>query len=67
MGIFYHYAIVHNRLLIWWTDYDGVNHEEWFWGEEANKFFELENTVNNEIQNSLCAIIRHANIKTNIT
>ena len=58
MGIWYHYAIVHNRLLIWWTDDNGVDHEEWFWGEEAKKFIELEYTANLEIQQSLSRIAK---------
>ena len=57
MGIWFNYAIVHKRLLIWWTDNNGAEHEEWFWGVEAEKFMELEYKANEAIQDALRSII----------
>lgn len=58
MGTWYHYAVVHNRVLVWWTDDNGTEREEWFWGEEAERFMKLEDTANTEIQKSLYALAR---------
>lgn len=41
MGFGYYHAIVHDRVLIWWTDNDGVKHEEWIEGAMAETLAEV--------------------------
>lgn len=35
MGTYYHCALVHGRVLIWWTDNDGTERQAWLEGDAA--------------------------------
>ena len=53
MGIYYQHAIVHDRVLIWWTDNDSVNHEVWLEGEDAQALINAANSADYIMQNSI--------------
>jgi hypothetical protein len=55
MGIYYEYAIVHGRVLIWWSDNDGVAHSKWIEGEDAVKLYGFLSKMDIDIQRELAA------------
>lgn len=53
MGIYYDYAIVHGRVLIWWHDNNGVPHSKWIEGDDAVKLSGSLNKIDMQIQREL--------------
>jgi hypothetical protein len=55
MGSYYQYALVHGRVLIWWSDNDGRDHSMWVEGPEADKVYGALNKLDMAIQRELAA------------
>lgn len=53
MGIYYHYASIHDRVIVWWTDHDGVSHERWLEGSIAAAITEAADGYDNSMQRML--------------
>lgn len=53
MGIYYHFAAVHSRVLIWWTDNDGQQHEKWIEGPNAESFLTLADKADMTMQKAM--------------
>ena len=53
MGVYYDFTIVHDRVLIWWTDHSGVTHSKWIEGEDADRFIVRLNKREMETQQDL--------------
>jgi len=59
MGIYYEYAIVHGRVLVWWHDMiRGLPHSKWIEGEEAEWFLERYNKRDFEHQSDLARLVK---------
>lgn len=57
MGIYYEYAVVHGRILIWWSDHDGRDHSMWVEGPKADMVYGALNKLNMAIQRELAAAV----------
>lgn len=55
MGIYYDYAVVHGRVLIWWRDNNGVCHSKWIEGEDAVKLSGALSKLDMQVQRELAA------------
>jgi hypothetical protein len=58
MGIYYEYALVHGRILVWWSDNNGAAHSKWIEEPEAEKLYGTLCRLNIEIQRELAAAVR---------
>lgn len=58
MGVYYDFAIVHRRLLVWWTDNSGVPHSKWIEEDDADEFLEKINKRDFEIQQDLARLVK---------
>lgn len=58
MGVYYDYAVVHERVLIWWTDNNGVCHSKWIEGEDGQKLISTLSSLDFKYQQELMAAIR---------
>jgi len=53
MGTYYHYAEVHGKILVWWTDNDGGQHQQWLEGEAAEEVLNLTSKQDFQVQQLL--------------
>lgn len=58
MGVYYDFAVVHGRLLVWWTDNGGVPHSKWIEEDDADEFLEKINKRDFETQQDLAKLSR---------
>lgn len=58
MGIYYEYAIVHGRVLVWWHDLKGMPHSKWIENPEAEGFLEKLNDRDFKTQQDLASLIK---------
>lgn len=61
MGIYYEYANVHGRILIWWSEHDGTAHSKWIDDEQAVKLYGTLNKIDMQLQRELAAAVRDSN------
>lgn len=53
MGTYYQFSIVHGRVLLWWTDMDGLHHERWVDGDAASAFIVVADNSDMAVQSAL--------------
>lgn len=53
MGTYYEFAVVHGRVLIWWTDLKGKPHERWIEGAEAEVIIQAHSNADFMLQSAL--------------
>jgi hypothetical protein len=53
MGIYYEYAVVHGRILLWWCDNNGLHHTKWVDGAAGEKLYGALNKLDMAIQREL--------------
>ena len=58
MGIYYEYASVHGRILIWWSDNNGIAHSKWIEGEDAVRLSGALNKLDMQFQRELATAAR---------
>lgn len=58
MGVYYDCVVVHGRLLVWWTDNNGIPHSKWFEEDEADEFLEKTSKRDFETQQDLARLVK---------
>ena len=53
MGIWYEFAVVHGRALVWWTDNDSRPHEVWLDPVAAKRVMSEAEDASNRMQKLL--------------
>lgn len=56
MGTYYNFAVVHDRVLIWWTDNAG-DHERWIEGDAAKAFTHFVSMQDCKVQGRIRALL----------
>lgn len=53
MGVYYQYAIVYGRILVWWNDADGREHTQWLEGATRQMVKKVANGADNTVQTAI--------------